>query len=148
MPEDKTTTFIQKNRGLLITLLVFILLPFIVGLLDGANPLKVWSIQVYPGIGDRDLYSCIVCAQLRPDLWFYRVAFIWSFNVLCRWCIPDWNFAKEFWNVIKRHLWLFVARQYFTGIALWDGAAKGQGNNLCIGDFGDGFSLPCIGHFN
>src|SRR3990172_7804395 len=42
MPEDKTTTFIQKNRGLLITLLVFILLPFIVGLLDGANPLKVW----------------------------------------------------------------------------------------------------------
>jgi branched-chain amino acid transport system permease protein len=43
MPDKKTTSFLKKNRGMLITLLVFILLPFIVGLFDGANPLTVWK---------------------------------------------------------------------------------------------------------
>ena len=44
MPNNKTTSFsfIKNNRGLLIALLVFILMPFIVGLFDGASPVKVW----------------------------------------------------------------------------------------------------------
>jgi len=32
----------KSNRGMLVTLLVFILLPFIVGLFDGASPAQVW----------------------------------------------------------------------------------------------------------
>ncbi|MFN2215904.1 MAG: branched-chain amino acid ABC transporter permease [Anaerolineales bacterium] len=42
MPDNKTTSFIKKNQGMLITLLIFILLPFIVGIIDGAGPSKVW----------------------------------------------------------------------------------------------------------
>jgi len=42
MPDNKITSFIKNNRGMLIALLVFILMPFIVGLFDGANPAKVW----------------------------------------------------------------------------------------------------------
>ena len=42
MPNNKITSFIKNNRGLLIALLVFILMPFIVGLFDGSSPVKVW----------------------------------------------------------------------------------------------------------
>ena len=40
-----TTTFLsslKNNRGWLITLFVFLLLPFIVGIIDGASPMQVW----------------------------------------------------------------------------------------------------------
>ena len=42
MPDNKITSFIKNNRGMLIALLAFILMPFIVGLFDGANPAKIW----------------------------------------------------------------------------------------------------------
>src|SRR5665648_439700 len=42
MVNNKILASIKLNRGLLITLLVFILLPFIIGLLNGASPAKVW----------------------------------------------------------------------------------------------------------
>ena len=34
---------LKSNRGILVTLAVFILLPFIVGLFDGASPAQVWT---------------------------------------------------------------------------------------------------------
>ncbi len=37
------TSFFTKNRGSLITLALLILLPFIVGLFDGASPVAVWN---------------------------------------------------------------------------------------------------------
>ncbi len=42
MAKNKILASIKLNRGLLITLLVFILMPFIIGLLDGASPAQVW----------------------------------------------------------------------------------------------------------
>lgn len=42
MAKNKLLSVVKTNRGLLITLFVFILLPFIVGLFDGASPYKVW----------------------------------------------------------------------------------------------------------
>lgn len=38
-------TFLDKHRASLLTLLTLVLLPFIVGLLDGASPLSVWNNQ-------------------------------------------------------------------------------------------------------
>lgn len=37
------TSFFAKNRGSLITLILLILLPFVVGLFDGASPAAVWN---------------------------------------------------------------------------------------------------------
>ncbi|PWB76501.1 MAG: branched-chain amino acid ABC transporter permease [Anaerolineales bacterium] len=37
------TSIFAKNRGLLITLVLLVLLPFIVGLFDGASPVAVWN---------------------------------------------------------------------------------------------------------
>ena len=42
MARDKIISPLKSNRGALVTLLVFMLLPFIVGLLDGASPARVW----------------------------------------------------------------------------------------------------------
>jgi len=39
----KQTSFFAKNRGSLITLFLLVLLPFIVGLFDGASPAAVWN---------------------------------------------------------------------------------------------------------
>jgi branched-chain amino acid transport system permease protein len=38
----KLSSFFRQNRAMLLTLLVLILLPFIVGLLDGTSPASVW----------------------------------------------------------------------------------------------------------
>ncbi|MFC2028651.1 branched-chain amino acid ABC transporter permease [Chloroflexota bacterium] len=43
MQKNVNNSFIKKNRSMLIALLLFILLPFIVGLFDGAGPLQVWE---------------------------------------------------------------------------------------------------------
>jgi branched-chain amino acid transport system permease protein len=40
-----STSFLVKNRASLITLLVLVLLPFIIGLFDGASPIVVWHNQ-------------------------------------------------------------------------------------------------------
>ena len=42
MQTIKTRSVFKLNRGMLLALLVFILLPFIVGLFDGASPAQVW----------------------------------------------------------------------------------------------------------
>ncbi len=42
MAKDKILSALKLNRGMLITLLIFILLPFLVGLFDGASPAQVW----------------------------------------------------------------------------------------------------------
>jgi branched-chain amino acid transport system permease protein len=42
MAKNKLLSALQPNRGMLITLLIFILLPFLVGLFDGASPAQVW----------------------------------------------------------------------------------------------------------
>ena len=42
MEKTKMPSRLRLNQGLLITLLVFILLPFIVGLIDGVSPVQVW----------------------------------------------------------------------------------------------------------
>jgi branched-chain amino acid transport system permease protein len=42
MAKNKILASINPNRGLLITLLVFISLPFVIGLFDGVSPAQVW----------------------------------------------------------------------------------------------------------
>jgi branched-chain amino acid transport system permease protein len=42
MANNKILSALRPNRGMLITLLIFILLPFVVGLFEGASPLQVW----------------------------------------------------------------------------------------------------------
>ncbi len=42
MAKDKFLSALKPNRGMLITLLVFLLLPFLIGILDGASPAQVW----------------------------------------------------------------------------------------------------------
>lgn len=42
MKRSRILSLIRSNRGWLITLLIFLLLPFIVGLLDGVSPMQVW----------------------------------------------------------------------------------------------------------
>ncbi|MFH2103497.1 MAG: branched-chain amino acid ABC transporter permease [Chloroflexota bacterium] len=42
MANNKILSFLKPNQGLLITLLVFILLPFVVGLFNGVSPAQVW----------------------------------------------------------------------------------------------------------
>ena len=42
MTKNKLLSALRPNRGMLITLLIFILLPFLVGLFDGASPAQVW----------------------------------------------------------------------------------------------------------
>jgi branched-chain amino acid transport system permease protein len=42
MAKNKLLSALKPNRGMLITLLIFILLPFLVGLFDGASPAQVW----------------------------------------------------------------------------------------------------------
>ena len=42
MVKNKLLSALKPNRGMLITLLIFILLPFLVGLFDGASPVQVW----------------------------------------------------------------------------------------------------------
>ncbi len=41
MAKQKITTMLKKNQGMLLTLLAFIFLPFIVGLMNGASPAQV-----------------------------------------------------------------------------------------------------------
>jgi len=43
MQTTKTRSIFKLNRGMLLALLAFILLPFIVGLFDGASPVQVWG---------------------------------------------------------------------------------------------------------
>ena len=40
--KNKLLSALKPNQGMLITLLIFILLPFLVGLFDGASPAQVW----------------------------------------------------------------------------------------------------------
>jgi len=42
MAINKFLSALKPNRGMLVTLLVFILLPFVVGLFNGASPAQVW----------------------------------------------------------------------------------------------------------
>jgi branched-chain amino acid transport system permease protein len=42
MANNKFLSALKLNRGMLLTLLVFILLPFVVGIFDGASPAQVW----------------------------------------------------------------------------------------------------------
>jgi branched-chain amino acid transport system permease protein len=42
MIKNRISSFFRTNRGLLITLLLFILMPFLVGLMEGVSPAKVW----------------------------------------------------------------------------------------------------------
>ena len=42
MVKNKLLSALKPNFGMLITLLIFILLPFLVGLFDGASPAQVW----------------------------------------------------------------------------------------------------------
>jgi len=42
MAKDKILSTMKQNQGMLITLLVFFLLPFVVGVFDGASPAQVW----------------------------------------------------------------------------------------------------------
>ncbi len=42
MTSNRISTAFKTNQGLFVTLLVFLLLPFIVGLFDGASPVQVW----------------------------------------------------------------------------------------------------------
>lgn len=42
MAKNRLFSALKPNRGTLITLLIFILLPFVVGLFDGASPAQVW----------------------------------------------------------------------------------------------------------
>jgi len=45
MKNSNLSTFFAKNRGSLLALSMLILLPFIVGLFDGASPISVWNNQ-------------------------------------------------------------------------------------------------------
>jgi len=42
MNTSRISSSLKRNQGLFITLLIFLLLPFVVGLFDGASPLQVW----------------------------------------------------------------------------------------------------------
>lgn len=42
MGNNKVISALKPNQGMLITLLIFILLPFVVGLFNGASPVQVW----------------------------------------------------------------------------------------------------------
>ena len=42
MAKDTLFSTLKQNQGMLLTLLVFILLPFVVGLFNGASPAQVW----------------------------------------------------------------------------------------------------------
>jgi len=42
MGNNKVFSALKPNQGMLITLLIFILLPFVVGLFNGASPVQVW----------------------------------------------------------------------------------------------------------
>jgi len=42
MAKNKILSMLKLNQGMLITLLVFILLPFVVGIFNGASPAQVW----------------------------------------------------------------------------------------------------------
>jgi len=42
MPANKFSSFIKNNQSIFITLLIFLLLPFVIGFFDGANPAQVW----------------------------------------------------------------------------------------------------------
>jgi len=42
MTKNKLFSVLKLNQGMLITLLIFILLPFVVGIFDGASPTEVW----------------------------------------------------------------------------------------------------------
>ncbi len=42
MANNKILSALKPNQGMLITLLIFILLPFVVGLFEGASPVQVW----------------------------------------------------------------------------------------------------------
>src|SRR5919108_3262890 len=42
---SRLPAFLAKHRVFLLTILVLILLPFLVGLLDGASPVSVWNNQ-------------------------------------------------------------------------------------------------------
>jgi len=43
MAAMKTNSFWKRNKGSLITLLVLVLMPFIIGLFEGASPVAVWT---------------------------------------------------------------------------------------------------------
>ena len=42
MANNKILSALKPNQGMLITLLIFILLPFVVGLFEGSSPVQVW----------------------------------------------------------------------------------------------------------
>ncbi len=42
MANNKILSALKPNQGMLITLLIFVLLPFVVGLFEGASPVQVW----------------------------------------------------------------------------------------------------------
>lgn len=42
MTANKISSAYKNNQGVFITLLIFILLPFVIGLFDGATPMQVW----------------------------------------------------------------------------------------------------------
>jgi branched-chain amino acid transport system permease protein len=42
MTKNKFLSALKPNQGMLITLAVFILLPFVIGIFDGASPVQVW----------------------------------------------------------------------------------------------------------
>jgi len=42
MAKNKILSMLKLNQGMLITLLVFVLLPFVVGIFNGASPAQVW----------------------------------------------------------------------------------------------------------
>ena len=42
MRNNKFFTALKTNQGMLITLLIFVLLPFVIGLFNGASPMQVW----------------------------------------------------------------------------------------------------------
>ena len=94
-------SLLSQNRGLLVIVMLLALLPFIVGLFEGAMPGQVWqnesgTSKFVQGLGIEDLYPGLICPELRPDIRHYWPALFWTFHVFCDRCLPDWHPAQKF----------------------------------------------------
>ena len=151
MPNNKITSFIKNNRGLLIALLVFILMPFIVGLFDGASPVKVWMNESGQSKFIQGLaieIFILALFALSYDLIFGFTGLL-SFGHSMFFAVGAYLtgiMLKNFGLSLGATFGILILASIIAGIAFRVGPSQGQRDNLRIGNIGDGVGLPCIGY--
>jgi len=84
------SSFLTKNRGILIFFAVMLLAPFLIGLFEGSTPLMIWGNQgslskFIEGLGIEIFILALFALSFDLLVWHYRFVYLLVMPCSLRW---------------------------------------------------------------